>query len=428
MRRIIPFLILTASVHAAMDMQIVEPPADSSSFGRIMAVSSDGSHMAGEAVVLIGLQREAVKWNVTGGMSLAAVSVADPAAEIASGVSDDGTVVAGWHVTTRSTGFVLVEGETAPTLVNNQEYRIHALSSDGSTAVGCDAVDANSFDFNAATWNLASGVRTVIADLAGGTTEAAFLAISSDKGTCVGYGESSSGRLAVRSTGGGALVSLGELPGGHAFSEARGVSGDGSVVVGRSVSASGMEACRWTGGGIEGLGDLPGGAFVSEACSVSDDGQVIVGVAESELGGEVFVWLEGRGMRSLRTVAKAGGIDLDGWHFSGSWPVISGDGNVLALNAIDPGQAPRFLRLSGLRTAAAGQNPLPTTVCGLVGGSFRMEFHAEPALRYQLECSTTLASGDWEGIGDPVIGDGSQVEVMVPVDAAACFFRLVISE
>lgn len=428
MRSVILILIMSAGPLAAMEMEILDPPPDASSFGRIMAVSTDGSQMAGEAIMLAGLQREAVIWDATGGMTLAPISAADPAGELATGISDDGTVVAGWYLTNRSTGFALVTDETDPALTNNQDFRVHALSPDGGTGVGTDAVSVNSYDFNAAIWNLESGARTAVADLSGGATDAAFLAISADGGTCVGYGEDSSGRLAVRSDAGGPLVPLGELPGGRAFSEARGVSADGDVVVGRSRSSNGMEAFRWTSDGIEGLGDLPGGAFVSEACSVSNDGRVIVGVAESELGSEVFVWLEGRQMRSLRTLAKAGGIDLDGWHFGGAWPVLSGDGNVLALNATDPGQAPRFLRLSGLRAVAAGTNPPPATVCKFVGDDFRVCFAAEPGLRYQVQCSLTLAAEDWEDYGEPVIGDGSEVEVVMPVESARCFYRLVVMD
>ena len=377
--------------------------------------------------MLVGLGREAVTWSAAGGMTFVAISPSDPALESATGVSDDGRVVAGWQRTGRNTGFVRRSGGSNPTLVNFKDYKVHALSRDGSIAVGTDCTAEKSRNYNAARWDAVSGARTTFADLAGGATDAAFLAISADKTTCVGYGHDASGRVAVRSVNGGALSPLGDLPGGPMFSEALGVSADGGVIVGRSLSAAGMEAFRWTAaGGITGLGDLPGGAFVSESTSVSDDGEVAVGVAESELGPEVFVWTAAQGMRSLRTVALAGGLDLGGWQFGGAWPVLSGDGAVLAVNATDPGQAPRFLRVTGLRRAAA-ETPAPAAACAAADGGLCVRFAAEPGLRYQLQCSESPGDGaTWQNVGGTVTGDGTTVELAVPIDRPACFFRLLV--
>jgi probable HAF family extracellular repeat protein len=424
--RTLSILLSAATPLAALDLEMLTPPGEATSFGRILAVSTGGDHMAGEVIRLAGLETEAATWSATGGMSLVSIEPQDPAGEAATGISDDGRVVAGWHMRDRGTGFIRRTGASNPVLTNNQNYKVLALSPDGSVAVGKDATRRESINNYACRWDTTTGARTTVSDLSGGVTDAAFLAISADKATCVGYGVNGSGRAAVRSVNGGALSVVGELGGGRYFSEARGVSADGSVIVGRSLSANGMEAFRWTSSGIEGLGDLPGGAFVSEACSVSDDGQVVVGVAESELGPEVFVWLEDRGMRSLRTVAKAGGIDLDGWHFGGAWPVLSGNGNVLALNATDPGQAPRLLRLSGLRGAADEGDPPPVVAGFKRGNRFRVGLETEPGLRYQLQCSETMGEdADWENVGSPVTGDGSMAEFEAPADAPACYFRLV---
>ena len=419
--------LLPAAPLAAMEVQILTPPANTMSFGRILAVSADGNQMAGEAIVLAGLGREAVTWSATGGMVFAAISPTDPALEIATGISSDGKVVAGWQRTTRDNGFVRRTGGSNPTLVNFKDYRVCALARDGSIAVGTDATGEKSTSYNAARWNAVSGARTALADLAGGATDAAFLAISADKTTCVGYGHDASGRLAVRSVNGGALAAVGDLTGGRVFSEALGVSSDGSVIVGRSLSSRGMEAFRWTSaGGMVGLGDLPGGAFVSEATGVADDGTVVVGVAESELGPEVFVWTAAQGMRSLRTVALAGGLDFGGWQFTGACPVVSGDGNVLAVNATDLGQDARFLRISGLRGAAA-TTPVAAVDCARTDDTFRVRFTAEPGLRYQMQCSETLGTAAaWQDLGGVITGDGTPAELSVPVDRTACFFRLIV--
>jgi len=128
--------LLPAAPLAAMEVQILTPPANTMSFGRILAVSADGNQMAGEAIVLAGLGREAVTWSATGGMVFAAISPTDPALEIATGISSDGKVVAGWQRTTRDNGFVRRTGGSNPTLVNFKDYRVCALARDGSIAVG----------------------------------------------------------------------------------------------------------------------------------------------------------------------------------------------------------------------------------------------------------------------------------------------------
>ena len=425
--RTILILMLSVAPLAAMELQILTPPTNTTSFGRILTVSTDGTQMAGEAIVLAGLGSEAVTWSATGGMTFVAISPTDPAFETATGVSTDGRVIAGWQRTGRNNGFVRRTGSSSPTLVNFKDYKVHALSRDGTLAVGTDCTAEKSRNYNAARWDTSSGSRSTVADLAGGATDAAFLAVSADKTTCVGYGHDANGRVAVRSVNGGALTVVGDLAGGKVFAEALGVSTNGGVIVGRSLSAMGMEAFRWTStGGMTGLGDLPGGAFVSEATSTSDEGDVVVGLAESELGPEVFVWTLAQGMRSLRTVASAGGLDLSGWQFAGAWPVVSGNGDVLAVNAIDPGQAPRFVRLSGLRTAVAG-TPAPAVACASAGGNFRVRFVAEPGLRYQLQSVDSLDAGaTWQNVGSVITGDGSGVEVAAPADRPSCFFRLVV--
>ena len=209
--RTILILMLSVAPLAAMEMQILTPPTNTTSFGRILTVSTDGTQMAGEAMVLAGLGSEAVTWSATGGMRFVAIAPTDPAFETATGVSTDGRVIAGWQRTGRNNGFVRRPGSSNPTLVNFKDYKVHALSRDGSLAVGTDCTAEKSRNYNAARWDTSSGSRSTVADLAGGATDAAFLAVSADKTTCVGYGHDANGRVAVRSVNGGALTQLGQF-------------------------------------------------------------------------------------------------------------------------------------------------------------------------------------------------------------------------
>ena len=73
------------------------------------------------------------------------------------------------------------------------------------------------------------------------------------------------------------------------------------------------------------------------------------GTAAAETEG--FVWDEARGMRSLAALLKASGVDASAWRFTYCKPVISGDGNTLAGEAIDPDYDQVIWRLSGLRSS-----------------------------------------------------------------------------
>jgi uncharacterized membrane protein len=89
---------------------------------------------------------------------------------------------------------------------------------------------------------------------------------------------------------------------------------DGSVVVGNGATGSGPEAFRWTfADDMEGLGDLDGGLFASNAYAVSPDGSTIVGTGYGASGFEAIIWDEPNGMRSIKQILEANGLNLTGW-------------------------------------------------------------------------------------------------------------------
>jgi probable HAF family extracellular repeat protein len=152
------------------------------------------------------------------------------------------------------------------------------------------------------------------------------------------------------------MVGLGDLsPDLPMDSTAYGVSAEGSVVVGSAESlAFQKEAFRWTtGGGMVGLGVLPGHTE-SFAQDVSADGSVVVGSSYNpEVGGtDAFIWDAAHGMRSVRDVLVAQGLNLNGWSLF-SAEAISDDG----LTIIGRGNNP-----SGLGEQWIATVPEPTTL------------------------------------------------------------------
>lgn len=73
------------------------------------------------------------------------------------------------------------------------------------------------------------------------------------------------------------------------------------------------------------LGDLAGGSFDSFASGLSADGSTVVGRGSTALGEEAFIWDAANGMRNLKDVLTAQGLNLTGWTLSGAREV-SADG------------------------------------------------------------------------------------------------------
>jgi probable HAF family extracellular repeat protein len=199
-----------------------------------------------------------------------------------------------------------------------------SVSADGKVVAGYSSTTSG---YEAVRWTAETGLRG-IGELPGGTYASFGNAISADGTTIVGNSQSTSGDQAFRWTQATGMVGLGDLPGSGFFSFATGVSSNGHVVVGFSAStASGnnSEAFRWTTtNGMAGLGALPGGTFRSRAWGVSADGSIIVGESSSANAGsnlEAFRWTAS-GMTGLGNFS--GGL------FHSIAYAISADGNVIA--------------------------------------------------------------------------------------------------
>jgi probable HAF family extracellular repeat protein len=209
----------------------------------------------------------------------------------------------------------------------------YAVSDDGTVVVGVsDNTDLNGEGF---IWTEASGMLG-IGDLDGGIFLSQAFGVSGDGQTVVGQSSSTLGDEAFRWTLLGGMVGLGDFPGGLESSLAEDASYDGSVIVGWGIGSSDenpegfqSEAFRWTQAtGMVGLGDLTGGRFYSLANGVSGDGSVVVGQATSgdapaTDGLEAFVWTQETGMRSVRSVLAAAGVDMTGWVLASATGVSS---------------------------------------------------------------------------------------------------------
>jgi len=134
------------------------------------------------------------------------------------------------------------------------------------------------------------------------------------------------------------MVDLGTLPNGP-LSVAYAVSGDGAVVVGMSyagpTSPVDYRPFRWTAaGGMQNLGLLPGGQY-GWANAANSDGSVVVGQNWMGTDYAAFIWTPAQGMRELRTVLVAAGVDLGSWTLQTATGV-SADGATVVGSGVGP--------------------------------------------------------------------------------------------
>jgi probable HAF family extracellular repeat protein len=249
-------------------------------------------------------------------------------ASVATSVSADGKVVAGysastngyeafrWTAWTGLKGLGELPGGTFASFAN-------AISPDGTTIVGNSQ---SAFGDQAFGWTEATGISG-LGDLPGSSFFSFATGVSSNGNVIVGFSASTlsgNNSEAFRWTPTNGMVGLGDLPGGSFKSRAWGVSADGTVIVGESSSAnsgSNLEAFRWTGAGMSGLGDLVGGLFHSIAYAVSSDGNVIAGYGIPTSGFHAaFRWTATTGMIGLGT------LPCDTWSIARA---TSGDGSII---------------------------------------------------------------------------------------------------
>ena len=247
----------------------------------------------------------------------------------------------------------------------------YAVSGDGSIIVGQNSADAYAWT-GAGALKQSFGIYGTPPFLPGYSYGAVARAASADGSIVVGDSTSHLGQHAFRWIAATGMISLGFLP-GTTNAVAQDTSADGSVVVGLAAAtgAAPDRAFRWTpASGMLDLGlspTQPSRAFAvsadgstivgwagptdrafkwtlasgpvelgalgdwSRALDVSADGRIIVGEAENG----AFIWDPDHGIRSLKSVLTATGLDLTGWNLSGA-AAISADGSIITGYGLNP--------------------------------------------------------------------------------------------
>lgn len=327
-RLLLAFALVSSTAHGQSFQGLGSFAGGSFFFSLARGVSDDGSVVAGYGRSANG--DEGFLWTQAGGIQGIGDLPGGSFMSLGQALSADGLVVVGESMTangleafrwTQAGGMQGIGTLGGPPL----ESQGKAVSADGSVIVG-QSISGDGFQV-AYRWTQTGGMQA-LGTLGGGIPYSDATAVSADGSVVVGQSASAEGFVAFRWQDGG-MTSLGVLPGGTQ-SIAYGTSADGSVVVGRNEFDSGHEAFRWTAaGGLQGLGDLPGGEDRSVALAVSADGSTVVGYGQSaEVDTEAFIWTEADGMRSLKAVLEEAGLDLTGWTLIYA-SAVSADGTVI---------------------------------------------------------------------------------------------------
>lgn len=221
------------------------------------------------------------------------------------------------------------------------------ISNDGSVIIGQSKSGSG---FEAYRWTETTGMIG-LGDLPGGTFDSRGFGVSNDGQFVVGQSTSTYGREAFLWTESSGMIGLGSFE-ESLESSAYAITDDGSIVVGRCYSGR-DEAFMWTEAtGMIGLGDLPGGIVSSWARDVTGDGSIIIGCSQTDIGWESFIWDQAHGMRNLEEILESDyGLDLTGWTLT--WASgISDDGTVIVGRGYNP---------AGEREAWVATIPEPTT-------------------------------------------------------------------
>jgi len=266
-----------------------------------LSVSADGTVVVGSAIDPANRVERAFRWTAAGGMQF--LGTLGGSRSRAYGVSDDGSVVAGWaqisNGSYRAFRWTAVSGmQSLGTLGGYSNSLAFGISADGLVVVGRLQGFFVWDPTRAFRWTASGGLRNL--GTFGGSFSGA-VDVSADGSVVVGWAYNTAGNgRAFRWTQSTGLQDLGTL--GGCCSEASGVSADGSVVVGSAQNAGGQNrAFRWTAsGGMQDLGTLGGNA--SWAWGVSADGSVVVGYAQNADGQwRAFRWTASGGMEDLNT-------------------------------------------------------------------------------------------------------------------------------
>ena len=237
-----------------------------------------------DGTVIVGLSGppntgEPFIWSARSGMVALKPLPGGPRTGSASGVSSDGTLVAGWTVGSNGAALAVVwNGTAAPTVIGPDGISSYAVAMNPTREVvaGNSITPTSSEPFR---WQPGRGVLT-LGDVPNGTGHTVANAISTDGRTVCGETLLATGfHTACCWTLDGGWITL-PTPLG-AESNALGVNLDGSVVVG---TADG-EAAFWNGSGLHLVADslrahgiaLPSNWQLWSANGVTPDGQTMVG-------------------------------------------------------------------------------------------------------------------------------------------------------
>jgi len=248
-----------------------------------LSVSADGTVVVGSAIDPANRVERAFRWTAAGGMQF--LGTLGGSRSRAYGVSDDGSVVAGWaqisNGSYRAFRWTAVSGmQSLGTLGGYSNSLAFGISADGLVVVGRLQGFFVWDPTRAFRWTASGGLRNL--GTFGGSFSGA-VDVSADGSVVVGWAYNTAGNgRAFRWTQSTGLQDLGTL--GGCCSEASGVSADGSVVVGYAQNADGQwRAFRWTAsGGMEDLNTtyaslLTPDSYLEWAFDISADGRCIVG-------------------------------------------------------------------------------------------------------------------------------------------------------
>lgn len=269
-------------------------------------------------------------WRWTGGA--ASVDLGAVAGHIfngASGISHDGTVLAGtssspftagvgWRWTAAGGYEVLPLPGAAAFGGSVTGLTVRGLSGDGLTVVGA-TIGAVGRGFR---WTAAGGYENIglpAGNAANGLPwSSSTVAAANQDGSALATtvsGTSSTTQRAARWTAGGGFEII-EPIAGFQRTNALGISRDGTMIAGDLLGGGGaQQAFRWTSaGGLLPLGYVPNATF-SFFTGMSGDGNRIVGNSGRDGAGAFqvpFLWSATDGMRTLDAVVTAAGVDLGG--------------------------------------------------------------------------------------------------------------------
>jgi probable HAF family extracellular repeat protein len=303
----------------------------------VSAVSANGGVAVGEVSNAAG-GRQAVRWQAASGLTAIgflpggtfstapAVSSSGDRILVTGNVDTGGLRYSGMSVWSLATGFQLVDPLGTSTLCSAS-----GLSGDGTVVAGVCVLYGNT----AFRWTSGTGTVALRQFGTGSNMQSSAGAVSRDGSTIVGTGHPVLTGAVAWAADGSATV-LGKLP-NDSQGYAQAVSDDGRVIVGTSVSADNVShAFRWTStAGMTSLGES-NGVVGSRARAVSGDGTLVAGCGTTAAGDVAVLWDAGHGMRTLTDALLSDhGTVVANWTLN-CISAMSTDGRVLAGYGVNP--------------------------------------------------------------------------------------------